>query len=432
MDASTARGRDSVPPGSEYERREPAGRTHGTGKSMRVIVVGAGVVGLATAARLAARGDEVVVVDKEGEVAAHQTGRNSGVVHSGLYYAPGSLKARLGTAGAASMTAFAAEHGIAHRTTGKLVVATGPEELPRLDALLERGLANGVPVRRIGPREAHEYEPHVDCVAALHVATTGIVDYAGVCRVLARQVVAAGGRVLLGRTFLGARTEGSRVRVRVALPDGEGRELRADALVVCGGLHADRLARACGVDPGARIVPFRGEYFELTQAASHLVRGLVYPVPDPRFPFLGVHLTAMVSGGVHAGPNAVLALAREGYDRWTVRPRDVVDALSWPGLWRLGARNLAPGAWEAARSASRTLFARSVARLVPEVRTEDLVPAPAGVRAQALRRDGGLVDDFLIATAPRQVHVINAPSPAATASLEIAAHIEEELAGVVG
>lgn len=394
----------------------------------RFIVVGAGIIGLATAARLAARGDEVTVLEKEADVAEHQTGRNSGVIHSGLYYPPGSLKATLGTAGARSMTEFAQEHGVAVETCGKLVVAVEEDEVARLAVLAERGRANGVPVREISAAEAREYEPHVVCRAALRVESTGIVDYRGVCRALADQVRAAGGEIRFGRAFRGARTEGDRVRAWVDVVDGGQREeIVADALVVCGGLHADRLARACGLEPEARIVPFRGEYFELAPQAAELVNGLIYPVPDPRFPFLGVHLTKMVGGGVHAGPNAVLALAREGY-RWRdVSPADVADALTWPGLWRLGARNWVPGAREVARSMSRSLFASSLARLVPEIGRDDLTPSPAGVRAQALRRDGGLVDDFLIQTVPRQVHVLNAPSPAATASLEIAKHIEREL-----
>ncbi|MCA5892866.1 L-2-hydroxyglutarate oxidase [Isoptericola sp. NEAU-Y5] len=395
---------------------------------MRVLVVGAGIIGLATAARLARRGDEVTVVDKEPSLASHQTGRNSGVVHSGLYYAPGSLKARLGTAGAASMTRFAAEHGVRVATTGKLVVASDAAELDRLGELARRGAANGVPVREVSPVEAREHEPEIACVGALRVETTGVVDYRGVCDVLAGQVRDAGGTVLLGRAFAGARTAGAGVRAVVAdVTTGEEHELVADALVVCGGLHADRLARACGVDPGARIVPFRGEYFDLAPDAARRVRGLVYPVPDARFPFLGVHLTRGVEGGVHAGPNAVLALAREGYRRRDVSLRDLADAGTWPGLWRLAGRNLVPGAQEVARSLSRTLFAAAVARLLPGTTADDLHPAPAGVRAQALRRDGALVDDFLVRTAPRQVHVINAPSPAATAALEIARHLEAEL-----
>ncbi|RMI02847.1 L-2-hydroxyglutarate oxidase [Cellulomonas triticagri] len=393
-----------------------------------VLVVGAGIVGLAVAARLAARGDEVTVIDKEDGLARHQTGRNSGVIHSGLYYPPGSLKATMAAAGARSMAEYARAKGVAVDICGKLVVATDEAELPGLQKLADRAVANGVPARRVTPAEAREHEPHVRAIAALRVETTGTVDYAGICRALADDVEAAGGRILLGEEIVAARTvPGSpgapgRVEVRTTRADRE-----ADALVVCGGLHADRIARACGLDPEARIVPFRGEYFELTPEAGDLVRGLIYPVPDPRFPFLGVHLTRGVEGHVHAGPNAVLALAREGYTWTDVSPRDLADSLAWPGLWRLAARNLVPGAAEVGRSLSKQAFARSLARLVPGITAADLVPAPAGVRAQALRRDGGLVDDFLVQTTDRQVHVLNAPSPAATASLEIAAHIVERL-----
>lgn len=392
------------------------------------MVVGTGIVGLAVAARLAQRGDEVTVVDKEDALAQHQTGRNSGVIHSGLYYAPGSLKATMAAAGARSMVAYARDRGVAVDVCGKLVVATDPDEVPGLLKLAERAVANGVPARRVDPEEAREHEPHVRSVAALCVESTGIVDYPGVCRALAADVEAAGGRILLGEEIVAARTvedrPGTRGRVEVRTTRAD-REV--DALVVCAGLHADRVARACGLEPEARIVPFRGEYFELTPEAGDLVRGLIYPVPDPRFPFLGVHLTRGIEGHVHAGPNAVLALAREGYTWHDVSPRDVADSLAWPGLWRLAARNLVPGAAEVGRSLSRQAFARSLARLVPGITAADLVPAPAGVRAQALRRDGALVDDFLVQTSGRQVHVLNAPSPAATASLEIARHIVGQL-----
>jgi L-2-hydroxyglutarate oxidase len=393
-----------------------------------VVVVGSGIVGLAVAARLAARGDEVTVLEKEDGLALHQTGRNSGVVHSGLYYAPGSLKATMATAGARSMVAYARDKGVAVDVCGKLVVATTEAEVPGLEKLADRAVANGVPARRLTPAEAREHEPHVRAVAALRVESTGIVDYPGICRALAADVEAAGGRILFSEEVLAARTvpdapgTPGRVEIRTTRADRE-----ADALIVCAGLHADRLARACGLEPEARIVPFRGEYFELTPEAGELVRGLIYPVPDPRFPFLGVHLTRGVEGHVHAGPNAVLALAREGYTWTDVSPRDVADSLAWPGLWRLAARNLVPGAAEVGRSLSKHAFARSLARLVPGITAGDLVPAPAGVRAQALRRDGGLVDDFLVQASGRQVHVLNAPSPAATASLEIARHLVAEL-----
>ncbi len=392
----------------------------------QVVVVGAGIVGLAVAARLAARGDAVTVLEKEPAVARHQTGRNSGVVHSGLYYAPGSLKATMCRAGAASMTAYAREHGVAARTTGKLVVATSDAQVPGLLALARRAEANGVSARLVDRAEAREHEPHVRAVRALWVEGTGIVDYAGVCAALAADVTDAGGQVRLGVTVLGATERaGERVRVRVR-SGGQDEELLADRLIACAGLQADRIARACGVEPGARIVPFRGEYFELTEQAAELVRGLVYPVPDPRFPFLGVHLTRMIHGGVHAGPNAVLALAREGYTWRDVVARDVADELAWPGLWRMAAHNVVPGAREVVRSLSVRAFARSLAELVPEIRTADLVPAPAGVRAQALARDGKLVDDFLVRRSERQTHVLNAPSPAATCALEIAAHLVDD------
>lgn len=385
----------------------------------RRVVVGSGIVGLAVAARMARRGHAVTVLEKEDSLAAHQTGRNSGVVHSGLYYAPGSHKARMSRAGARSMQRFAREQGVPVEVCGKLVVAVDDSELPRLHRLAERAVANEVPARLIDASEARDYEPHARCVAALRVEATGIIDYRQVCEALAEQVRSCGGDVLLDHALLGARTQNSKVRIRTSAGN-----MTADALVVCGGLQADRLARACGLEPEARIVPFRGEYVELTEQASPLVRGLIYPAPDPRFPFLGVHLTRGVHGTVHGGPNAVLALAREGY-RWRdVNLEDVVDSLTWPGLWRLGAHNVGTGAHEVARSVSRRLFARSLARLVPEIREDDLLPSPAGVRAQALRRDGQLVDDFLVQTAPRQVHVLNAPSPAATSALEIARHID--------
>ncbi|MEP6650972.1 MAG: L-2-hydroxyglutarate oxidase, partial [Lapillicoccus sp.] len=346
----------------------------------------------------------------------------------GLYYAPGSLKATLAVRGAASMTAYAREHGVLVETTGKLVVATSRDEVPALRRLAERAAANGVPARLVTPSEAAAYEPHVACVEALRVETTGIVDYPGVCRALADDLGTAGGVLRTTTAVHGVAPSEAGRPLRVRLDDGEVVEIAV--LVACAGLQADLVARACGLDPEARIVPFRGEYFELVEHREHLVRGLIYPVPDPRFPFLGVHLTRMVRGGVHAGPNAVLALRREGYTWRDVDLGELKDALSWPGLWRLGAKHAAPGAREVVRSLSRAAFARSVARLVPGIEARDLVTAPAGVRAQALRRDGSLVDDFLVQTGPRQVHVLNAPSPAATASLEIAEHLVSQVDAV--
>lgn len=379
-------------------------------------------MGLATAYELTRRGHGVTVLEKESEIAQHQTGRNSGVIHSGLYYAPGSLKARLGTAGAASMRDFAVEHGVPVEICGKLVVATKPEQLPALEKLQERGQANGVPLRRITPSEAKEFEPNVSCVAALRVETTGIVDYVGVCRTLASLIIEGGGRLVTGTEIVGidARPGG----VTVVAADGEH---RADRFVNCAGLQSDRLARLAGLDPDVRIVPFRGEYFELKPAYENLVQGLIYPVPDPTLPFLGVHLTKMINGGVHAGPNAVLALAREGYSWRTVKPKDVADYLRWPGLWRLGRRYWRTGIGEVARSLSHKRFLASLRELVPELPDDSLEPAPAGVRAQALRRDGSMLDDFAYLRAPGQIHVLNAPSPAATASLEIGRTIADEV-----
>lgn len=388
----------------------------------RVIVVGAGIVGLAVAERLATRGDEVIVLEKEAALAQHQTGRNSGVIHSGLYYAPGSKKAIMCADGVRSMMAFAEEHGVRYEQCGKLVVATSESQRPELHKLAARAQQNGVPARLISAEEAKEYEPHVRAVEALRVETTGIIDYTGVCQVLADRVVAAGGAVRFGSAFVSAETKNAGVVVHTSTGTFE-----ADYMVACAGLYSDRVAAASGLTPEARIIPFRGEYFELKEGREDLVRGLIYPVPDPKFPFLGVHLTKMIDGGVHAGPNAVFALAREGY-RWRdINVRELMLSLSWSGLWRLANGNVSAGMKEGLRSASRSLFAKSLAELVPEVTRADLVPTKAGVRAQALRKDGSMVDDFLIQTTDRQVHVLNAPSPAATAALEIAKDIVASL-----
>ncbi|SDY48093.1 L-2-hydroxyglutarate oxidase [Micromonospora pattaloongensis] len=386
----------------------------------RYVVIGAGIVGLSTARRILH--DEpaasVTVLEKEDAPARHQTGHNSGVLHAGVYYPPGSLKARLCRAGRESMLRFCAEHGIPARVTGKLIVATGDAELPRLAALHERAVANGLPVRLISPAEAREHEPQVRCRAALYVASTGIVDFGRVCAVLAAGLQQAGARLRFG-----ARVTGIAVRRREQVVSTTVGEFPADVVVNCAGLHADRVARLAGVTPPARIIPFRGEYYELRPQRRDLVRGLIYPVPDPRFPFLGVHLTRMIDGSVHAGPNAVLALAREGYSWARIDPRDVADIAAYPGLWRLARRHLAYGVTEVRRSLSRRRFAASLARLVPAITGADLVRAGSGVRAQAVARDGGLVDDFLIVARDRQVHVLNAPSPAATSAFEIARHI---------
>lgn len=381
-----------------------------------VLVIGGGIVGLSTAHALAglAPGTRVVVLEKEDGPARHQTNRNSGVIHSGIYYKPGSLKARFAVRGAAEMVKFCAEHGIPHEVTGKLIVATGRDELPRLHALVQRGRENGIPVRELGPTQISEYEPEVRGLAAIHVGTTGIVDYGRVAQQLAE---ASGAEIVYG----GAVDLISRRASGVAVRTSDGLVVRARVLVNCAGLQCDRIARLAGDDPGMRILPFRGEYYDL--ARPELVRGLVYPVPDPAFPFLGVHLTRGIGGGVHVGPNAVPALAREGYGWGVVRPRDLADELAWPGSWRMAARHWRYGAGEVRRSLSKAAFVEAVRRLLPAVRGEDLVPAAAGVRAQAVLRDGTLVDDFLIREGERTVHVLNAPSPAATASLPIGREI---------
>jgi L-2-hydroxyglutarate oxidase len=388
-----------------------------------VVVVGGGIVGLATAHELVVRrGHKVVLLEKEATWAAHQTGHNSGVIHAGLYYKPGSLKARMCVAGNQSMVDFARKHGIAHEVNGKLVVAVTGEEIGPLNVLAERAAANGVPARTVTAAQAREYEPEVQCVAALRVESTGIVDYKAVCQVLADQLVDHGAELWSASPALAVRENSS--AIEVATPRGV---VRAKVLVNCAGLHADRVAKLAGRRPQARIVPFRGEYYELRPEARALVNGLIYPVPDPAFPFLGVHLTRMIDGSVHAGPNAVLALRREGY-RWRdFSATDLADTLSFPGTWRLARKYAATGVREVARSLSRRRFADSLARLVPSVTADDLVPAAAGVRAQAMLPDGSLVDDFLFDLADRQVHVLNAPSPAATSSLEIGRHVADRV-----
>ncbi len=375
-----------------------------------VLVIGGGIVGLAIAREAAARrpGARIVVVEKESRVAAHQTGHNSGVIHSGVYYRPGSLRARLCVAGARSMVEFCREHGVPVEVPGKLIVATEPDELPRLRGLAERAAANGVPAEWLEPLRAKEYEPNVECLAALRIPGTGITDYAAVCTALARLLTAAGGQVLLGARVY--RIAGARVFTTAG-------DFEAGLIVNCAGLYADRVARLAGVRLPARILAFRGEYFTLRRP---VVRGLVYPVPDPALPFLGVHLTPMVDGSLHAGPNAVLALAREGYSWRRISPRDLAGVAGYPGSWRLARQHLGTGVAEVRRSLSRRRFAASLARLVPGITVADLVPAPAGVRAQAVGPDGALLDDFVLLRRPGQVHVLNAPSPAATSSLEIA------------
>ena len=397
----------------------------GTRTRVDVVVVGGGIIGLATADALMTRlpGVTVSVLEKEASVATHQTGRNSGVVHAGIYYAPGSMKADLAVRGGDRMVDFCAEHGIAHDRCGKLVVATTDAQRPRLDALAERARANGVAVTSLTPDAAREHEPHVACVAALHVAATGRADFAGVAHALAERIIAEGGEVRTGTTAGRARpTPGG---WKVETTSGS---VHARFLVGCAGLHADRVARRSGASSDVRILAFRGEYLDVIGRSADLVHGLVYPVPDPRFPFLGVHLTRGLDGHVHAGPNAVLALAREGY-RWSdVSLRDLASTLTWPGTARLVGRYWRPGFDEMVRSLSRRRFMTAAQQLVPNLDAADVTRAPAGVRAQAVDRRGALLDDFHLVDGERSLHVLNAPSPAATASLEIGALVADRVA----
>ena len=356
-----------------------------------IAIVGGGIVGLATAYAL--RRLKPVVFEKEPRLAAHQTGHNSGVIHSGIYYRPGSHKARLCVEGARRMVEFCREHGIRHEICGKVIVATEEEELPRLDGLVRRGRENGVAIERIGPDRLREIEPHCRGIGAIHIPGGGIADYPGVARKLAEFV-----------------------EVRTGIRVNDVRDLKADLVINCAGLFSDRLARS-----RLKIIPFRGEYYHVRRES--LVRGLIYPVPDPNFPFLGVHFTKQVGGGVEAGPNAVLAFKREGY-RWRdVSLRDTLDTLGYPGFRRLVRRYWRMGTLEVWRSLYRPAFLKSCRRLIPDLRDDDLVRAGAGVRAQALDEDGSLLDDFRIERRPGVIHVLNAPSPAATASLAIGDHI---------
>ncbi len=392
-----------------------------------VVVIGGGIVGLATAYALVRSGRSVAVVEREPRLAEHQTGRNSNVIHSGLYYAPGGLKARLAVEGCAETVAFCREHDLPHSVCGKLVVATEPEELPRLAELARRGAANGVEAHELDAAGMREHEPHVRGIAALWVPSTGICDYRLVAEKLGELVVKDGGEIHLRRTVTALAARSADVVVRT-----DGPELLGTQVVACAGLHSDELARAAGADPGVAIVPFRGEYAGFSDRAAELVRGLIYPVPDPAFPFLGVHATRGIDGHVHAGPNAVLALAREGYRWGTVNPRELLSTITYPGLLRVAKQHWRYGIGEMHRSLSKAAMVKQIQRMLPDVRAADLSPAGAGVRAQAVRRDGSLVDDFLFVEqgtgAGAILHVLNAPSPAATAALPIGREIVARIA----
>ena len=379
-------------------------------------IIGGGIVGLSTALALGKQypSSSILLLEKESRWAFHQTGNNSGVIHSGVYYKPGSFKAKFCRDGARSMVEFCQEHDIPHEVCGKVIVATEEKELPLLENLYQRGLENGIQVARIAPEEVREIEPHVNCIAGVRVFSTGIADYKQVCQKYAELVQAQGGDLRLNTKVENIRSTTS----EHVLETTQGK-FAARFLINCAGLHSDRIAKMGGADPQAKIVPFRGEYYELVPERRNLVKTLIYPVPNPAFPFLGVHFTKMIDGSVHAGPNAVLSLKREGYKKTDFDLKDFAEVMTFPGFWKLAAKHADEGMKEVIRSFSKAAFVRSLQRLIPEVQSEDLIPTHAGVRAQALMNDGKLVDDFLIIPGVNAVHVCNAPSPAATSSLEI-------------
>ena len=389
-------------------------------KRYDIAIVGGGIVGCAAGMALSRPGDlSILVLEAEDRLAAHQTGNNSGVIHSGLYYKPDSLKARNCVAGREAMYAFCEEHGIPSERCGKVVVATREEEIPRLDDLEQRGRANGLQgLRRLGPEEIREYEPHASGIDGLLVPDTGIVDYVRVTEAFAENLKAKGGEIRLNARVHACREEED----GLVLETGAG-AFACRNIINCAGLQSDRVARLCGVDPELKIIPFRGEYYTLKPEKEHLVRNLIYPVPDPAFPFLGVHFTRMIAGGVEAGPNAVLAFKREGYKKFSFALRDFWETFTYQGFLIMISRFMKMGLGEMYRSYFKSAFVRALQRLIPEIEGGDIEAGGAGVRAQALEPDGTLVDDFRIVRAERMIHVLNAPSPAATAAISIGEHI---------
>ncbi|MDD1416579.1 L-2-hydroxyglutarate oxidase [Dolichospermum sp. ST_con] len=379
-------------------------------------IIGGGIVGLSTAMALGERypNAKILVLEKESQWAFHQTGNNSGVIHSGLYYKPGSFKAKFCRDGSRSMVEFCQKHNIDHEVCGKVIVATNEQELPRLENLYIRGLENDIPVKRISPEEVREIEPHVSCVGGVQVFSTGIVNYKKVCLKYAELIGKQGGDLRLNTQVLKISRSGK----NQVLETNKG-SFETRFVINCAGLHSDRIAKLGKVNPQAKIVPFRGEYYELTPEKRYLVKTLIYPVPNPDFPFLGVHFTRMIDNSVHAGPNAVLSLKREGYKKTDFDFRDFAEVITYPGFWKLAAKHADEGIQEIIRSFSKAAFVKSLQKLIPEVQAEDVIPTHAGVRAQALMNNGSLVDDFLIVEGENSIHVCNAPSPAATSSLEI-------------
>jgi len=389
------------------------------------VIIGGGIVGLSTGMALTKRfpGAKILVLEKELALAMHQTGHSSGVIHSGIYYKPGSFKAKFARAGSESITRFCKKYAIKHDVCGKVIVATRADELPLLDNLYRRGLENGLDIQRIGVEQLKEIEPHVSGLAALRIPTAGIVDYQEVCRTYGRVITMGGGDILVGERVVSIKHKLG----RVVLTTGND-VFEAKFIVNCAGLYSDRVAQMDRLADDLKIVPFRGEYYELVPEKRHLVKHLIYPVPNPSLPFLGVHYARMIGGHVEAGPNAVLALKREGYLKTDVNLKDLAEILLYKGFWKLSAKYWREGLEEMKRSLSKAAFVRSLQVLIPEIRAEDLVPAPAGVRAQALKADGSLVDDFHLVKGERSIHVCNAPSPAATASIEIGRYIAKEIA----
>lgn len=389
-------------------------------------IIGGGIVGLATGMALGEKYPDarILILEKEAGLAYHQTGHNSGVIHSGIYYKPGSYKAQFARNGSRSMVEFCQEHHIEHEICGKVIVATKPEELPLLDNLLERGLANGLAIRKIGPEALKEIEPHARGLAAIHVPQAGIVNYKQVCEKYADIIRSRGGDIRLNAGVTGIRKQPSGLLLETAQGAFETR-----FLINCAGLQCDRIARLEGLDIDTQIVPFRGEYYEIKPERRSLVKNLIYPVPNPNFPFLGVHYTRMIGGHVEAGPNAVLGLKREGYKKSDFDLKDFMEVMAYPAFWKISARYWKEGMQEMVRSFSKAAFVRSLQELIPEIQAEDLTPAPAGIRAQALKADGSLVDDFAFADGAHSVHVLNAPSPGATSSIEIGKAIADRIGG---
>jgi len=384
--------------------------------SYDITIVGGGIVGLATGLFIGRRFPrcKLLILEKESQIAFHQTGHNSGVIHSGVYYKPGSFKAKFTKLGNQSMVEFCQEYDLPYEVCGKVIVATAEKELPFLDNLLERGRQNGLSVKKLSREGVRDHEPYVNCLAGIYVPTAGIVDYKKVCQKYAELINLQGGELRFNHCVQKITTLTSSHEIET----NQG-TFTTKFLINCGGLQSDHLAKKAGIKTTAKIVPFRGEYYELKPEKRYLVKGLIYPVPNPAFPFLGVHFTRMIDGSIHAGPNAVLSLKREGYKKTDFDLGDFAEVMTYPGFWKLAAKHWQEGFQEIVRSFSKAAFVRSLQQLIPEVTADDIVPNPAGVRAQALKNNGALVEDFLIEEGPNSLQVLNAPSPAATASLEI-------------